>query len=552
MNTIKSRTEEHIHNVLSNRSELRHIDPLHAQNDVELLAQIGYKQELDRHYSILQVFGIAFSIMGLLPSISSTIATGLEGGPASLVWGWMLSSIFIFCTGTSITILGSSMPTSGGLYYYTNYYAPDIIRVPLSFLIGCSNTLGLMGGICSICYGFSVEVLSAVSISTDETFEITNAKLYGVFAACVVSNVIVCCLTTKHTASLQTVSIVWNSFISLLFLIAVPIGVSRSHSFNNGAYIFGKIENFRTWSPGWSFMLSWMPAIWTIGGYDSVIHCSEEAKQAQKAIPYGILGSIGACWIIGWAICIVCAASIKDGNTLATLETATGSPMAQIIYDSLGKDWAVAFMAMIAVGQYMMACSIMIAASRQIWAFARDDGLPIVYNFIKYVNPIIKVPIRATMFAGCASLILGLLVLVGPAGANALFSLGVASNLLAFGMPVFLVVLPYGRKKFIPGLFYLGDLGSYMVHIVTSCWVGYVIVMSMFPDNKGVDASTMNYTVAVNLSVWILCLIYFFVYGYKFYSGPKSNLDREIPESINGQEPEMTFDQVMDYDKEKV
>ena len=96
MNAIRSRTEEHLQSVLSHRSEIRSIDPQHNAGDVELLAQIGYKQELRRHYSTLQVFGIAFSIMGLLPSVASVLSVGLESGPAGLVWGWFLSSILFF------------------------------------------------------------------------------------------------------------------------------------------------------------------------------------------------------------------------------------------------------------------------------------------------------------------------------------------------------------------------------------------------------------------------------------------------------------------------
>ena len=88
MNAIKSRTEDHFHQLSTIRSPTRDIDPQHNAGDVELLAQIGYKQELNRHYSTLQVFGIAFSIMGLLPSIASVLTTGLESGPAGLVWGW--------------------------------------------------------------------------------------------------------------------------------------------------------------------------------------------------------------------------------------------------------------------------------------------------------------------------------------------------------------------------------------------------------------------------------------------------------------------------------
>lgn len=37
-------------------------------------AQMGYKQELRRQYSTLQVFAVAFSIMESVPSIASTLA----------------------------------------------------------------------------------------------------------------------------------------------------------------------------------------------------------------------------------------------------------------------------------------------------------------------------------------------------------------------------------------------------------------------------------------------------------------------------------------------
>lgn len=50
------------------------------------IANIGYKQELKRHYSSIQVFAIAFSIMGLLPSISATLWFSVPAGPAGMVW----------------------------------------------------------------------------------------------------------------------------------------------------------------------------------------------------------------------------------------------------------------------------------------------------------------------------------------------------------------------------------------------------------------------------------------------------------------------------------
>lgn len=50
------------------------------------LARMGYKQELRRQYSTTQVFAIAFSIMGLVPSIASTLSFSLPAGPVGMVW----------------------------------------------------------------------------------------------------------------------------------------------------------------------------------------------------------------------------------------------------------------------------------------------------------------------------------------------------------------------------------------------------------------------------------------------------------------------------------
>lgn len=524
LSNIRSRTEDHIHNVLSNRSEIRNVDAKMAANDEELLAQIGYKQELTRKYSTLQVFGIAFSIMGLLPSIVSTLSIGLAGGPASLVWGWFISGIFILSIGMSMSILSSSIPTSGGLFYWTNYYCPDSIRVPLSFIIGCSNTLALCGGFCSINYGFASETLAAVAINQDLNFNVTSGKLYGVFAACLVSHVILCCLTTGHTAKLQLFSIITNCFIILLFFIAVPIGASKN-GLNDASYIFGHIENLREWPTGWSFMLSWTPAVWTIGAFDSCLHMSEEAKNASKSIPIGINGAITVCWVVGWCICIVFAACIKDQDLATVMSTPTGSVGAQIIYDALGKQWAVAFMALIGFAQYLMGASILTAASRQIWAFARDDGLPVVYGLVKIVEPRLKVPINATIFGGCLCLLLGLLILINATAANALFSLGILGNYLAWGMPVFLVLLPHGAKKFHPGPFYFGKVKTATIHVVTVVWICYMMIVATFPDSRTVDKDTMNYTIVINGGIWLLAFIYYMAYGYKKYSGPKSNLE---------------------------
>jgi amino acid transporter len=145
-------------------------DGLANEDDAAKLASLGYKQELRRNFRVIEVFGIAFSIISLLPSIASTLTYSIPSGPAGMVWSWFLAGGCIMIVGISMAELGSSMPTSGGLYWWTHFFASPKLRNVLSFLVGYSNTLGLVGVLVSIDYGFSLMLLSVVVIANDGNY----------------------------------------------------------------------------------------------------------------------------------------------------------------------------------------------------------------------------------------------------------------------------------------------------------------------------------------------------------------------------------------------
>ncbi|AWU78417.1 uncharacterized protein C5L36_0E04700 [Pichia kudriavzevii] len=510
--------------IKSQENSLRNIDATHTAGDVDLLAEIGYKQELKRTFSTFQVFGIAYSIMGLLPSIASLTGLGLSAGPAGFLWGWFSSCVMIVSVGLSMAELASSIPTSGGLYYWTYYYSPERYRVISSYFIGFCNALALCAGLVSICYGNAEEIIAAVYLS-HEGFEINRGKIYGVFVGCVITQAFATCLSSKHIAWLQSTSAICNTGLILLFFIAVPIGQKVNNGgFNDGKFMFGKVENFSDWPIGFQFVLSLFPAIWTIGAFDSCVHMSEEAKNASHGVPIGIISSISFCSMLGFFIIIVINACVSK-DLLAVINTDSGFPLAQLISDSMGKRWAVAFMSLISFCQWLMGASILTALSRQIWAFARDDGLPFS-SYIKVVHPTYKVPFRAVIFAACVSIALGCLCLAGSTAASALFSLTISGNYTAWCVPVFLR-LTFGKSRFKPGPFYLGPTLSVLNGWITVSWGLFVFVVAMIPSTKVVDKTSMNYTVVITFGVWILSMIYFFVYRYKVYHGPKSNLSPE-------------------------
>ncbi|RAO67692.1 uncharacterized protein BHQ10_003704 [Talaromyces amestolkiae] len=439
--------------------------------------------------------------------------------------GWLVASFFIMLVGLAMADLASAMPTAGGLYFWTHYFASDKWRNPLSFVVGYSNTLGLVGGLCSIDYGFALMLLSLVSIARDGEWSASRPVIYATYLGTVAIHGVMATFMGRIMNHIQTVCIFLNVALVVATVIALPVGNAQNGlPINSGKYVFGDVENLTTWSSGWTFMLAWLSPIWTIGAFDSCVHMSEEATHAARAVPLGIILSIGLCGILGFLSLAVIAACM-DQNITNVLGSAFGQPMAQIYYDSLGKSGALGFMAVVAIVQFFMGLSILVAASRQTWAFSRDGALPFS-DFFRHVSKRIQYqPVRTVWGVAIIAILIGLLTLIDAAAANALFSLAVAGNDVAWGVPI-LCRLIWGDKtgKFRPGEFYTGVFSKPIAWTAVA-YLLFAIVLCMFPTG-GADPTpdNMNYTIVINGAIWIGAALYYFLFARKWYTGPKSTV----------------------------
>uniref|UniRef100_A0A060T5F5 ARAD1C11814p n=1 Tax=Blastobotrys adeninivorans TaxID=409370 RepID=A0A060T5F5_BLAAD len=495
--------------------------------DDELLAQLGYRAELKRNFSVIEVFGIAFSIMSLMPSIAAVISYGLMGGPVGMTWGWLVPSIFILSVGVAMGELGSALPTSGGLYWWSFRFSPEKIRKPLCFLVGYSNTLGLIGGTCSITYGGAAMLLSIPSIVYPD-YAANDFQVYGVFVAMLILEGIVASVATKIISRLQTLCIFLNALVIILTVVALPLGAEE---LNSAKYVFTDTsKNYSGWPIGWAFFFSWMSAIWTIGAFDSCVHMAEEASNAARAVPLGIVMSISMCGILGFVINAVIVACIPDFD--AVLNNSLGQPMAYIYLTALGEKWTIAMMVLLCIVQFFMGVSIVVAASRQSWAFTRDGALPFS-KYLRVVNHKLGLPLRALWFVCGCSAIVGMLCMINEAASSALFSLACASNSFAWLAPIACRAIWFKKDDFTPGPFYLGHTLSRINCFIASVYLLFVIcVLAMFPSaGPEVDKTTMNYTCVINGAVWIGCLLYYAIDGRKWFTGPKSTLDEMFNDS---------------------
>ena len=89
--------------------------------DEQRLAEMGYKQDLDRSWSGFQNFAISFTIISILAGCFTTYGQAWNnGGPIAISWGWPLISIPILIIGFCMSELVSAYPTAGGIYWWAS------------------------------------------------------------------------------------------------------------------------------------------------------------------------------------------------------------------------------------------------------------------------------------------------------------------------------------------------------------------------------------------------------------------------------------------------
>ncbi|KAH9896736.1 APC amino acid permease [Cubamyces lactineus] len=514
-------------------------------SDNAALAALGYKQEFKRALAPLGVFAFSFSLAGIFPSIaqvhnslsisgpfSSDISCRTVlifalpyGGPVAMVWGWAISVTFIFCIGLALAELASSAPTSGGLYYWTWDLASPRWRKLLSWIVAYTNCIGLVAGFASVEWGLAVQIMAAVTIGTDSSFVPTTAQTFALYVALLIVHGFLSSLATSAIALLQTIYVAVNTLLPLAVVVAMPIATPKEFK-NTAAYAFGAFTTSKAqsgWPNEFAFMLSFLAPLYVISGFESSIHMSEETHNARTAVPWAIVCTVGISSLIGWVVNVVFAFCMGT-DIESIIDNPIGQPTATIFFNSFGRNGTLALWSLVAFAQFMVGANGLTVASRQMFAFARDRGLPFS-GFIYRMNKRTQTPVNAVWVSAFLSFLLGLLAFAGPTAYSAIFTIALGGQYTAF---IILMTSRFlGGKKWVPGPFTLGKFGL-PVTIIAVAWMMFSLVILAFPARPGPSAESMNYMVVVYLGWLALCLVYYYfpVYGgARWFHGPQRTLE---------------------------
>src|SRR4051795_11377266 len=213
--------------------------------DEQQLADLGYKQELQRAWSGFTNFAISFTIISVLAgTFTATQVAWNAGGPMAISIGWPVLCIFVLLVAVSMAELTSAFPTAGGPYWW----AAKLGGPGWSWFTGWFNIVGLVGIVASVGYGaafflysllglYGVDVLGMNFGDTKHVLSETFVLFLIILALYAVLNI----FSSPLVALFNNISVFWHVF-GVIVIIALLVFVPDTHE--SVGWVFGhRINN---------------------------------------------------------------------------------------------------------------------------------------------------------------------------------------------------------------------------------------------------------------------------------------------------------------------
>ena len=219
-----------------------------------------------------------------------------------------------------------------------------------------------------------------------------------------------------------------------------------------------------------AFTLGLLQAMWTFTGYDASAHMAEETTDPRRHAPWGMVLSVGLSGVIGYLLLIAL--------TLAVRDLSPGQTAVSILQQAVGERVGSALAAMAGVAMWFCGLSALANASRTVFSFARDRGIPWA-EAVARVDPVHGTPVVAIW--GLVAVAVAMLVWSGTV--VILAALSTVTSYVCYGIPIYLGwrSRPSGWVREAP--WNLGRWGV-LINLVALFWVVAICVILMLPPNE--------------------------------------------------------------------
>ena len=424
------------------------------------------QKEAETDHSLKRALG-ALNLTAL--GIGAIIGTGIfvltgtvaaqNAGPA-VVLSFVLAGVASIFAALCYSEFASLVPMAGSAYTYGYATLGELV----AWIIGWDLVLEYALGAVTVAIGWSGYVVSFL-------------KDIGINVPCALSAArgvaVQCADGTTTTAIFNLPAVVIIAIVTTLLV----VGIKESANVNN-AIVFVKVAvvllfivaaahaiNPANWHPfipantgnrgefGWTGVMTGAGVVFfAYIGFDAVSTAAQEAKNPQRDMPIGIIGSLLICTVL-----YIIVSGIATG-VMSYKDLNVPDPIA-VAADHAGLGWMSTLIKLGAIaGLSSVILVMLLGQSRVFWTMSRDGLLP---QFVNKIHPRFQTPWITSIVTGVAVAFVSALLTVREAGSLVSIGTLLAFVIVSIGIMVLRVREPNLPRAFkTPAVFIVAPLGA--------------------------------------------------------------------------------------------
>jgi len=366
----------------------------------------------------------------------------------SLVWlSFVIAAALAGLTGLSYAELSSMFPSAAGEYEYTRHALPDWV----AFAVGWTMIVGLVVTAAAVSMGFARYLQYFVAVDV----RVAAVGLLVILAGVATVGIRQSARLTVGLSAIQVGGL----------LMVVVIGLPH----------LGEVDVLA--GPGARGVLGAAALVFfAFIGFDVVATTAEEARDPQRDMPRGILGSLAIVTVLYMAVSLV----ITGMQNYTEIDPEDAAPLATA-FNAVGLEWMGRLISIGAcIGLIVVVMILMLGQTRVGFAMARDGLLP---RGLSKVHPKFGTPYIFTAITGVAVALIGglvdLTILVNLVSIGTLF----AFLLVSVGVAILRRTRPDLPRSFrVPAVNVVAGLSVLMclwlmLNLTGETWIRFVIWM---------------------------------------------------------------------------
>jgi amino acid transporter len=457
----------------------------HHEHDADAaeLASLGYHSEFKREMSLWANFALGFTYLSPVVGIYTLFAVGLITGGPAMIWWLVIVGIGQLLVALVFGEIVSQFPVAGGVYPW----ARRLWGRKWAWMTGWVYLVALLTTIAGVVYGSGPFLAQLLGFTPGERATITCALILLTLALAI---------NLMGTRWLAMAAII--GFAAELIGALVVGGWLLITERHHGLGVLFDTEGVVGHSGGYlsAFLAAALIGIYQYYGFEACGDVAEEVPDPTRQIPKAMRMTIYIGGAAAIFVCLSLLLAVKD--YAAVIDGTDPDPVTTLLHNAFGENGTKVVLAVVMISFLSCALSLMAAASRLMYSYARDDmifGSALFRTFLPHRH----VPPYAMLVAAFVPAVIVLGSVVSTKALTSIISFATLGIYLGFHMVTF-AALRARLKGWVPsGPFNLGRWGM-PVNVVALAYGVFAMVNMAWPRTP--DAPWYdNWLVALSAAV---------------------------------------------------